>query len=149
MDISQLLATFQTLDRKFHKACAQIQILNRHITELQTRYDRAFHANQRTQRYILRLRISTYEGVCNMYHEYARRQAEQLEVIQIAIKVRAESLDQDDDDPDSDPESWYLDSDAEMDNNEDDYMDNSYLENEDGMLGEEEKDSQQVTEEIG
>ncbi len=109
MEIHQLFQDFKVLDRKFHKACDQIRLLNRHINNLQTRYDRAFHANQRSFKYNLRLKLTTYEGVRNMYQEYARRRAEELEIMKDALIQRGQ--DSDEEDSDSDPESWYLDSD--------------------------------------
>ena len=113
MDVNQLLFSFQALDKRFHKACCQIRLLTRRIIELQSRYDRAFHADQRTYRYTLRLRISTYEGVRSMYEQYAKIQAEKLEVIQIALKEHAQQLVQED--PESEADSWYIDSDEEAD----------------------------------
>ncbi len=116
MEIHQLFQEFQTLDRKFHKACEQIRLLNRHINDLQTRYDKAFRNNQRSFRYSLRLKLATYESVRNMYHEYARRRAEELEIIKDALIQRGQ--DSDEEEIDSDPESWYLDSDDCEDNDD-------------------------------
>ena len=104
---------FQTLDRKFHKACEQIRLLNKHINDLQSRYDRAFHTNQRSFRYSLRLKLTTYEGVHNMYHEYAKRRAEELESMKVAMIQRSQMSDEED--SYSDPESWYIDSDDDDD----------------------------------
>ena len=50
--------------RKFHRACNQIVLLNNHLDNLQLRYDCAYRDNS------LRIKLSTLEGVRNMYVEY-------------------------------------------------------------------------------
>ena len=66
------------MDAKFQKACRQVLLLNNQVKEIGTRYDRAVRDNQRTQRYFLRLRLCTVEGLRNMYYEYACRQADKI-----------------------------------------------------------------------
>lgn len=46
------------------------------------RYDKARQDNRRSYRYTLRLRLASYEGVRNMFYEYASRQADELEELQ-------------------------------------------------------------------
>ena len=102
MDTFTVLDAFRVLDSKFHKSCHQIRLLNRYINEIQIRYDRALQANQRSFCNNLRLRLVTYEGVRNMYHEYARRRAEELETMQVVLTQRELMIG--DEDTDSDPE---------------------------------------------
>ncbi len=77
-----MMTSFQKLDRKFRRSCHHIRMLNRRIQEVQVRYDRAFSSGQRSFRYSHRLRLATYEGMRNMYYEYACRRAEELEKMQ-------------------------------------------------------------------
>ena len=88
MDIltdDQMLVSFRSLDKKFRKACLQIRMLNRHIEEIQVRYDRAFSSGRRSFRYTHRLKLATFEGMRNMYYEYACRRADELEQMQDSL----------------------------------------------------------------
>lgn len=84
----QMLVSFQHLDQKFRTACHHIRMLNRQIEDFQTRYDRAFSSGRRTFRYAHRLKLATFEGMRNMYYEYACRRADQLEEMQDALIQR-------------------------------------------------------------
>ena len=64
-------------ERKFHRACNQI-VLNHHFDDLQLLYDCAHRDNSRSFRYSLRIKLSTLEGVRNMYVEYASMKADEL-----------------------------------------------------------------------
>lgn len=83
-----MMSSFRTLDKKFRKACLQIRMLNRHIEEIQIRYDRAFSSGRRSFRYTHRLKLATYEGMRNMYYEYACRRADELEQMQDTLISR-------------------------------------------------------------
>ena len=63
---------------KFQKACRQVVLMNNQVKEISTRYKRVVRDNLRDYRYLLRLRLCTAEGLRNMYHEYACRQAEKI-----------------------------------------------------------------------
>lgn len=82
MENNQMMNAFHLLDTKFRRSCHHIRILNRRIEEVQIRYDRAFSAGRRSFRYSQRLKLATYEGMRNMYYEYACRHADQLEKMQ-------------------------------------------------------------------
>ena len=77
-----LVDELEDLDRKFRLACRQVVILNNRIADLQARYDRALRVDRKSFRYTLRLQLATTEGTRNMFYEYARRKAEELEAIQ-------------------------------------------------------------------
>ena len=81
-DARRKFEAFKRRERKFHRACHHIRMLNRRIEETQSRYDNAYARQQRPFRYTYRLQIATLEGVRNMFYEYASRQAEKLEKIQ-------------------------------------------------------------------
>lgn len=85
---NQMLASFQTLDKKFRQACHHIRMLNRHIEGIQVRYDRAFSSGRKSFRYAHRLKLATYEGMRNMYYEYACRRADELEKMQDCLIQR-------------------------------------------------------------
>ncbi len=63
-------------------------MLNRRIEDIQVRYDRAFSAGRRSFRYSHRLKLATYEGMRNMYYEYACRRADELEQMQEVLIQR-------------------------------------------------------------
>ena len=77
--------TIAVMERKFHRACNQIVLLNRHIDNLQLRYDRAHRDNRRTFRYSLRIKLSALEGVRNMYVEFASMKADELMDLQCQL----------------------------------------------------------------
>ena len=78
----RMLMSFQMLDTKFRRACHHMRVLNRQIEEFQIRYDRAFAKGRRSFRYMHRLKLATFEGMRNMYYEYACRRADELEQMQ-------------------------------------------------------------------
>ena len=88
MENDEMMISFHHLDRKFRTSCHHIRMLNRQIELIQIGYDRAFSAERRTFRYSHRLKLATYEGMRNMYYEYACRRADQLEVIQDVLIER-------------------------------------------------------------
>ena len=57
--------------RNFRKTCAQISLLNRHHADVSKRYMTAKKDDHRIFRYRLRMRMSTIEGVREMYIDYA------------------------------------------------------------------------------
>ena len=85
MNDDQMFASFIMLDQKFRKACHHIRMLNRRIEDIQVRYDRAFSSGSRSFRYTHRLKLATYEGMRNMYYEYACRRADELAKMQDSL----------------------------------------------------------------
>ena len=83
-----MMMSFRHLDGKFRRSCHHIRMLNRRIEDIQVRYDRAFSAGRRSFRYSHRLKLATYEGMRNMYYEYACRRADELEQIQEVLIQR-------------------------------------------------------------
>ena len=83
-----MMNAFRNLDTKFRRSCHHIRTLNRRIEEVQVRYDRAFASGRRSFRYSHRLKLATYEGMRNMYYEYACRNADQLEKMQDDLILR-------------------------------------------------------------
>jgi len=101
---NQMLTSFRALDKKFRKACHHIRMLNRHIEQIQTRYDRAFSSGRKSFRYTHRLKLATYEGMRNMYYEYACRRADELEKMQDNLIHRGMISESSDSEADADME---------------------------------------------
>jgi hypothetical protein len=78
----EMISNYKQLTTKFQKACDQVVLLNNHIVDFQTRYDRAVANNQRSYRYVLRLRLMSIEGVRNCIYEYARFTGDKIEQMQ-------------------------------------------------------------------
>jgi len=97
----EMLSSFRCLDKKFRKACHHIRMLNRQIEEVQIRYDRAFSSGRRSFRYTHRLKLATFEGMRNMYYEYACRRADELEKMQDCLIERG-MISESDSDSDAD-----------------------------------------------
>ncbi|KAH3720143.1 hypothetical protein DPMN_063037 [Dreissena polymorpha] len=77
----ETLETLQESERKFRKACTQIQILNNQLEDIKTRYKKAKTDGFHRFRYNLRLKLAVVEGVRNMYYEYAHAKAEQVALL--------------------------------------------------------------------
>ena len=78
---SVLTAKFSALHRaqtKFRKACIQLKLLNKQLTDIKDRYSRAKNDNFRCFRYNLRRKLAVIEGVRNMYYDYAYMKAEDV-----------------------------------------------------------------------
>lgn len=84
---SNLVYEIRALNKTFHQACAQVIILNRKITFMKTRYDRARSDNHRSFRYTNRLKLCALEGVRNMYYEFACRKCDEIETLQEKLQA--------------------------------------------------------------
>jgi len=82
---SKVFEAYTKLEMKFEKACTQLKNLNSKIADVQLRYDRAAASNHRSFRYTLRIQLVELEGVRNMYYQYARVKAEQLDLLKQEI----------------------------------------------------------------
>ena len=105
--MADIKKTIADKERRFHRACSQIVLLNRHLDNLQLRYDHAHRDNMRTFRYSLRIKLSALEGVRNMYVEYASMKADEVTDLQCQLLEQrtlaaedSDSLYDDDDDND-------------------------------------------------
>lgn len=76
---------YSAMEAKFEKACSQLTLLNAKIAAIQMRYDRAASINRRSFRYSLRIQLVEMEGVRNMYYQYAKTKAEQLDFMKQQI----------------------------------------------------------------
>ena len=106
------VAILQKTEWKLNRACENVVLLNDRIVHLSRRYYRARDCNHKTFRYNLRLKLAVYEGVRNVFYEYARDRAEEIaemrrelynqRVTIISSSDREETEDELDDSTDSD-----------------------------------------------
>ena len=80
-----LQTTLVISERQFRRACDQIVLMNLQLKEIGIRYKRAKHTGQRSFRYPLRLKLAVVEGVRNMYYDFARQKAEEVEALRYMI----------------------------------------------------------------
>ncbi len=99
---SQLVHQIRQLDRKFRRACQQVELLDTNIAGLKQRYQRAVRASHRDFRCSVRLRLASYEGVRSMMYEYASHKCEEIEKLQDQLVQLLESDDETDSDDQSD-----------------------------------------------
>ena len=85
---SMLVSQIRLADRKFRRACSQVILLNNKIQMLKVRYDRAKADGRRSFRYGWRLQLATYEGVRNMFYEYAAQRCDEMEKLQEQLRVQ-------------------------------------------------------------
>jgi hypothetical protein len=85
MAASKAIEAYASLEAKFDKACTQLRLLNGRISYVQSRYDKAAAANSRSFRYTLRIELVELEGVRNMYYQYAKAKAEELDHLKLQI----------------------------------------------------------------
>ena len=82
----ELIEKMQLCDRVFRRACSQILILNRKISSLIVRYNRAVLQRKRAFPPVIRLQICVFEGVRDVFAEYARLQCQVMEDLQNTYK---------------------------------------------------------------
>ena len=70
---------------KMHRACKHIILLNDKIEHLSTHYYRARDAKHKAFRYNYRLKLAVYEGVRNVFYEYARHRAEDVAELRLEL----------------------------------------------------------------
>lgn len=89
--IHDLIQRMVEAETCFRRACRQILVLNRTITDLHSRYDLAAKQNARAFRYTLRVRIAVMEGVRNMFFEYASMKADKIVELRKQIQEEHEN----------------------------------------------------------
>ena len=63
-------------ERRFHKACDQIDLLNGKLSDLRFRFTKACQHNSRSYQNRLKLRLAIIQGLVQFYHTYAYSKAE-------------------------------------------------------------------------
>ena len=75
----RLVGVLRQNTRKFQLACKQVLLLNNQIQALEGRYSQARADGLKALCYSLKLRISSLEGVRNMFYTYTMIRAEELD----------------------------------------------------------------------
>ena len=75
-----------TLEKVFDRACTQVILLNLRIICLKARYDRARATNKLAFRYSNRLKLTSLEGVRNMWFKYAGIKAREINDLRKKIR---------------------------------------------------------------
>ena len=70
---------------KMNRACKHLILLNDKIGNLSRHYHRARAANHEVFRYNYRLKLAVYEGIRNVFHEYARHRAEDVAELRLEL----------------------------------------------------------------
>ena len=90
------------MDRKFRRACQQVELLNCQLIDLKQRYDRAAKDSRKSFRCSTRLRLASMEGVRNMMYKYAEVKCVEIQKLQDQLMAHLES----EDEMDSDDQCW-------------------------------------------
>lgn len=65
-------------EKRLHKTCDQMELLQSRISVLQTRHKRARQRSRLATAESLRMQLSVLEGVYAMYYNYAENQCQQM-----------------------------------------------------------------------
>lgn len=126
--MDELVARIMTAQTAFRRACNQIMILNRIISDMQKRYEQAMKQHARAFRYSQRVRIAIMEGVRNMFYMYAQQKADLVLQLREQIQLEHEYVTATEDDLENEDESHdYVDeydlSDSELEYSDFDFSD--------------------------
>jgi hypothetical protein len=77
--VSCLIAQIRHADRRFKKVSRQVTILNNKIASTRDHYDRACRDGRKTFACKRSLQLTTYQGVRQMYFEYAAQRCEEIQ----------------------------------------------------------------------
>ena len=82
----QLYGALYESERRFKRACEQIEILNTHLLDKNQCFAAAKDTDRKVHRYAIRMRIMTVEALARTYCHYARKKrAEMLKLRQLAF----------------------------------------------------------------
>lgn len=84
----QRIFKIRDLYKKFSFSCTQLIHINNLIDEIEVRYIRSQQVNQQPYRYILNLKLSSLEGVRDMFKKYAYEKADILQEMQLDLYNR-------------------------------------------------------------
>jgi hypothetical protein len=90
--LDELIERIVIAQTSFRRACGQIMMMNRVISDMQKRYELAMKQHARAFRYSQRVRIAVLEGVRNMYYEYARQKADLILHLRDQIQLEQEYM---------------------------------------------------------
>ena len=73
---------------RFLRATEQVVVLRQRLHEMEFRYNRAKSAGQKAFLYSLELRMSTLEGLRDMYYDYACEKGDEVQKLRIQVYGR-------------------------------------------------------------
>ena len=79
--VSCLVAQIRHADRRFKKASHQVSLLNNKIANTRCLFDRSRRDNRKAFARKRSLHLTTYEGVCQMYFEYAAQRCQEIQML--------------------------------------------------------------------
>ena len=91
MEKFDMYAQLYESNKRFDKACQQIQCLTAKLDGIKKRYNRAKEENHKTFRYSLRMRIMVLEGLLRTYCHYTC--LKKNEVLDLRFKLYGENPD--------------------------------------------------------
>lgn len=94
-ELEELVDRIMVAENVFRRACGQIMVLNRSISEMQSRYEITMKQQARMFRYTLRVRIAVAEGVRNMFYEFAQQKADLIMELRNQIEQIQDQADDD------------------------------------------------------
>lgn len=77
--VSCLVAQIRHAEHRFKKASRQVSLLNDKIASTRLRYDRACRDTRKMFARKRSMQLTTYEGVRQMYYEYAAQRCEEIQ----------------------------------------------------------------------
>ena len=101
-------------ETRFRNGLEQIVSLSRHLDLLQSKYNQALKAQQRSFRFTYRIQLSVIEGVRNMFLEYTAKKADELSLLQAELLEQYELTSSDDDLSDYEDDDYDGRSDSDM-----------------------------------
>ena len=130
--LDELVERIMIAQTSFRRACGQIMVMNRVISDMQKRYDLAMKQHARAFRYSQRVRIAVLEGVRNMYYEYARQKADLILYLREQIQLEQEYVVAHENDTEIGDEYHDYGDEYDLSDSELDYSDIDFSDYEDG-----------------
>ena len=85
LPLEELLAKFKMEERKFNRACIQMDLLSAKLRGIWLRIRRAEQQKNRRCRYVLQLQYKTVHGVKEMFYHYATTRADVMDDLRVLI----------------------------------------------------------------
>ncbi|KAH3731136.1 hypothetical protein DPMN_057142 [Dreissena polymorpha] len=85
LSLEKAMEELERKEEHFRRACDQIVLLNERLCSSAFRYKHARRNDMKSFRYPLRLRLSVIEGIRNMFYEYAKQKAVEVQCLRRAL----------------------------------------------------------------
>ena len=87
-----IIAQYQRLEGRVHRSCDQLETLDRKLTALRVRHERAVRRGQRGFSRSLAMQLSVYEGTYATFYAFTACQSHQLALVQAALLEGTEGV---------------------------------------------------------